>query len=87
MYKQINTTNYWAIFDSKRSPHNVMQNRLAPNYTNVEDVSTANQQDFLSSGFKLRGTDTTTNQSGGTYIFCAFAELPFFDGESPVTAR
>ena len=88
MYKQTNTTNYWAIFDSKRSPHNVMQNRLAPNYNLVEDVSTLNQQDFLSNGFKLRGTDTTTNQNGGTYIYMAFAEHPFVgDGTNPVTAR
>jgi len=54
-----------------------MKNRLAPNYNYVEDVSTANQQDFLSNGFKLRGTDTTTNANGGKYIYMAFAEQPF----------
>ena len=30
-----------------------------------------------SNGIKLRGTDTTTNQSGGTYVYMAFAEHPF----------
>ena len=89
MYKQTNTTNYWAIFDLTRSKTNVMQHRLAPNYNYVENVGTANQQDFLSNGIKLRGTDTTTNQSGGTYVYMAFAELPFNgDGETAfATAR
>ena len=89
MYKQRNTTNYWAIFDSTRSVSNVMQHRLAPNYNYVENVSTANQQDFLSNGIKLRGTDTTTNQNGGTYVYMAFAEHPFIGSSSisPVTAR
>ena len=77
MYKRADSSDYWAIFDSVRSPVNVMQNRLAPNYNYVEDVSTANQQDFLSNGFKLRGTDTTTNANGGIYIYMAFAEQPF----------
>jgi len=77
MYKRIDSADYWAIFDSVRSSANVMQNRLAPNYNYVEDVSTANQQDFLSNGFKLRGTDTTTNANGGIYIYMAFAEQPF----------
>ena len=77
MYKRTDSSDYWAIFDSIRSPANVMQNRLSPNYNLAEDVSTANQQDFLSNGFKLRGTDTTTNASGGTYIYMAFAEAPF----------
>jgi hypothetical protein len=77
MYKRTDSSDYWAIFDSIRSTANVMQNRLAPNYSLAEDVSTANQQDFLSNGFKLRGTDTTTNASGGTYIYMAFAEAPF----------
>ena len=77
MLKQTNTSNYWAIFDTSRSTRNVMQHRLAPNYNYAENVGTANQQDFLSNGIKLRGTDTTTNQSGGTYLYMAFAEHPF----------
>jgi hypothetical protein len=33
--------------------------------------------DFLSNGFKLRIADLTWNDSGGTYIYAAFAEAPF----------
>jgi hypothetical protein len=33
--------------------------------------------DFLSNGFKLRIADLSWNDSGGTYIYAAFAELPF----------
>jgi len=35
-----------------------------------------NPIDFLSDGFKLRYTNTSTNQSGGTYVYMAFAEQP-----------
>ena len=41
-----------------------------------------------SNGIKLRGTDTTTNQSGGTYVYFAFAQHPFIgDGVNPSTAK
>ena len=33
--------------------------------------------DFLSNGFKIRGTSSAINSNGGTYIYMAFAESPF----------
>jgi hypothetical protein len=33
--------------------------------------------DILSNGFKLRGNWNSSNASGGTYIYMAFAENPF----------
>jgi len=41
----------------------------------AEDTYSTVQVDFLSNGFKSRGT--FTNVSGGTYIYMAFAEAPF----------
>ena len=76
--KQSSSSNYWWLKDSARSPTNQANLRISPSNTTAEaDDSAYNGADFLSNGFKLRGTDTTTNQSGGTYIYMAFAEMPF----------
>ena len=48
----------------------------------------ANFIDFLSNGFKCRGTDTGTNGNGDTYVYMAFAESPFVSSKGvPTTAR
>ena len=78
MIKRSDSADYWWLKDSARSPSNPANLRLAPNYSNAEaDDAAFNSADFLSNGFKLRGTDTTTNASGGTYVFAAFSESPF----------
>tara|TARA_B100000767_G_scaffold266058_1_gene282905 strand:- start:358 stop:519 length:162 start_codon:yes stop_codon:yes gene_type:complete len=33
--------------------------------------------DYLSNGFKVRETDADMGADGGTYIYIAFAEIPF----------
>ena len=86
MVKQTNTTNYWAIFDTTRKTFNPNTRRLAPNYNYVEDdrgesAAGSNAMDFLSNGIKMRGNDTTSNQSGGSYVYFAFAEHPFNKGK------
>ena len=37
--------------------------------------------DFLSNGVKIRHNGTDVNESGGTYIFMAFAESPFVNSK------
>ena len=67
----------WMMYDSKREPSNLMDKYLMTNSANAEaGSSTDNPIDFLSDGFKLRYTNTSTNQSGGTYIYMAYAEEP-----------
>jgi hypothetical protein len=77
----------WYMWDNKRDTYNVANKRLFPNLNNAEETGTL-LFDFLSNGFKLRSTYTGFNQSGGTFIYAAFAENPFVltDG-TPVTAR
>jgi hypothetical protein len=65
---------YWIIHDTARDPSNVATNRLYPNVPDAEAVSV--DYDILSNGFKLR-VATNPNNSGGTYIYAAFAESPF----------
>ena len=81
----------WIIWDNKRDGYNETLKRLYPNDPAPEENSTTQGVDFLSNGFKLRGTNSNAwNASGGAYIFMAFAESPFVAnvGESiPTTAR
>ena len=75
MIKRVDVAANWRILDSTRDINNAVQYELYPNLANAEGTFTA--LDFISSGFKLRNTDTSYNAAGGTYIFVAFAEAPF----------
>ena len=76
----------WNLHDSTRSPINPANKRLTPDTSDVEADSA--QYDLLSNGFKALQTTGSTNGSGATYIFMAFAENPFVtSGGVPTTAR
>ena len=77
----------WYMWDNKRDTFNLTNKRLYPNLSNSEETPTISL-DLLSNGFKPRSTYTGFNQSGGTFIYIAFAENPFVtSGGIPVTAR
>ena len=67
----------WVILDKERDPLNPTSRGLFPNSTTAEASSTLRNVDFLSNGFKLRTDHNNINGSGGTYIYMAFAEMPF----------
>jgi hypothetical protein len=75
MVKRTDSTSNWTILDNVREGYNVDNDPLYPNLSNAE--GTADLADLLSNGFKLRTTDASVNASGGTYIYAAFAEMPF----------
>jgi hypothetical protein len=79
MIKRTDTTGNWLILDTSRNTYNVVNAMLNPNLSDAEATGVAgtNNWDFLSNGFKPRGTGALTNASGGTYIYMAFAENPF----------
>ena len=68
----------WLIFDTARSPYNVVQANLRPNTSSAEESAFA-RIDILSNGFKLRaGSGVEPNSTNGnTYIYAAWAEFPF----------
>ena len=69
---------HWGIVDSERSPFNKANDFLYVDKTDAEaDEANYHAFDFLSNGFKPTGSYPTTNTSGGTYIYCAWAENPF----------
>jgi hypothetical protein len=68
----------WQVEDAARSPFNTVNDQLFPNTSDAEQVDSATRNtDFLSNGFKLRGTNGGVNGNGTTYIYAAFAEFPF----------
>ena len=89
LWKDTNSATDWRIIDNKRNSYNVANSRLFPNSSSAENSAYSAVMDFLSNGFKIRGTHTTgINTSGNSYIYMAFAENPFVtSGATPVTAR
>ena len=88
MWKRTDATNDWYIYDNKRNSFNTMGRRLEANQTDAEVNSGSAIVDFLSNGYKFRGTDPSWNVSGGTFIYMAFASEPFTTSTGiPCTAR
>ena len=80
MIKRTDSAGYdWLTYDNKRQvSFNVIDDFLKPNLNDAETTGNANQSlDFLSNGIKFRGNGASSNGSGATYIYMAFAEAPF----------
>ena len=65
----------WVIIDATRDTYNVSGYNLYPNDSVGESFNA--RLDILSNGFKLRSTFTSTNPSGTSVVYAAFAESPF----------
>ena len=87
--KKTSGTSDWIIWDNKRDGYNETLKRVYPNDPANEESSATQGVDFLSNGFKLRGTNSNAwNASGGNYIYMAFAESPFVNSNGvPNNAR
>ena len=76
LLKRTNTSGTaWVMFDTERSPSNVIIDWLRPNGANSE--STNNKFDIVSNGIKFRKSDSFSNDSAGTFIYAAWASHPF----------
>lgn len=77
LWKRSSTSgNSWFIVDSSRNPSNTAGLYLQPDTSNAEGGGAT--MDLLSNGMKIQGdTSASTNASGSTYIYMAFAENPF----------
>ena len=79
MVKRTDVANAWMMYDTARNTENVVNKYLFANAADAENTGSGSSDlvDFLSNGFKLRCTTLAENASGGTYIYMAFAEVPF----------
>jgi len=86
MLKNTTRAASWLMYDNKRLGYNVDNNELVANASAAEE--TYDQIDILSNGFKMRANGTSTNLSGDTYIYMAFASAPLVGSNNvPCTAR
>ena len=70
----------WCAHDDQRDTFNPAKRRLSLESTGGQDASqAARNKDFLSNGFKIRGTSGEHNTNGDRYIYCAWAEAPTID--------
>ena len=76
MIKRADAAEDWVVYDTARNPSNLTNLILYPNISIAEATGVTGVLDIVSNGFKLRGTSTAINTSGGTYIYMAFAETP-----------
>ena len=74
LVKRIDSTDSWQIHDTSRAPYNPSDKYLLPDSSGAEGTITT--IDFLSNGFKLRNS-SNLNNSGGSFLYMAFAEMPF----------
>ena len=73
--KKTSGSDNWEMKDNTRDSENPVDSSLFPNAASAE--STGRNIDFLSNGFKHYNANGSTNESGHTYIYMAFAETPF----------
>ena len=67
----------WLMYDSSRDTYNVTALNLRADLPDEEGSQIANYLDFLSNGFKIRGSSIGSINPSQTIIYMAFAENPF----------
>ena len=90
LIRRYDTTGNWVIYNTKVEDNifNLSATYLIAQNADVEDTTDSLGLDILSTGFKVRGTSTSVNASGGNYWFAAFAEQPLANSEGvPSNAR
>ena len=77
----------WFCYDTAREQNNPANEGLEWNNQTSEGAQ-ARDIDILSNGFKIRSAANQTNHPNATFIYAAWAEMPF-GGEdtAPATAR
>jgi hypothetical protein len=80
LIKCTSTTGNWVMLDDKREGYNVDNDPLYSNLANAE--GTDDLLDITSTGFKIQSTAADVNTSAATYIYAAFAEVPFKYGRA-----
>ena len=76
----------WHIFDNKRNNFNEVNTRIQANSNGAEDTA-APLGDFVSNGFKIRGTGGGINVSGKNFIYMAIQQPIVGQNNVPCTAR
>jgi len=76
IFKNTETTNFWVMMDSERSPVNYADTYIQPDVVNVEATG-GYYVDFVSNGFKHRLSWPGINGTDNMILGIAFADIPF----------
>ena len=88
MIKRTDANNQWIMLNNKMSLYNNNTgDELYADSSAVQNSFVDGGADFLSNGFKLRGTNGSVNLNGGTYIYMAFGQSIVGSNNVPATAR
>ena len=77
LLKNASASENWYVWDNARETFNIMNERQNPNLAIADQTSSGRGLDFLSNGFKIRGSDSSVNGSGNTIIYLAIMQQPF----------
>ena len=78
MWKRTNSTNQWVMNDATRNPFNQTDQVLYANLNDADSTGEGIVTNLVSNGFKLlSSTAGNANTNNSTYIYMAFAEMPF----------
>jgi hypothetical protein len=76
--KRIDSSAHWYAYDTARSTFNPVDDYIEWSDTDAEETNYQYQKyDFLSNGFKVRGSNNIGGASGGTYLYGAWGDVPF----------
>jgi hypothetical protein len=78
--KNLTAANGWFVYDKLRDGFNDQNDTLSWQDNSVEDNTY--EHDIYSNGFKPRDSNNATNQSGQTFIYGAWADVPFKYGNT-----
>jgi hypothetical protein len=77
MIKRLDTTGDWCMYDTARTPNNVVNIQVFANANSSEGtIGGGTFVDILSNGFKCRNAADDKNNASGQYIYMAWAESP-----------
>ena len=75
--KKFSSTSSWAMWDNKRNPNNPVDTVILASGDGAESTESATYGiDFVANGFKSHTTSSYAGESA-TYIYMAWAEMPF----------
>jgi hypothetical protein len=87
--KDIDSARSWGMFyrQAETDLGNTIDNYIIADTNDAEGESASNAVDFLSNGFKFRGSGAVINTTS-TYIYAAFSSAPFVNSNGvPCNAR
>ena len=69
----------WYVFDSERSPTNLVSDNISwfPGGAETSEPTGARKIDFLSNGFKVMADAASINGQDDRYLYMAWADVPF----------